>query len=102
MKHFDNFQAYRKDKFARLGIFDRTFKPWKKWEDVSLTDLCPCRTCDISKELSTNCHYYQMSGGAAEELTKKCDCCPEHAQWMMDVIEKLRWYEEHDERLKGD
>lgn len=41
MKQFKDYREYRKDVFERVSTFDSTFKPWKKWQDVSLTDLCP-------------------------------------------------------------
>lgn len=106
MKQFETFINYQKYVSANLGIFARTFTPWVKWEDVCLSDLCPCKDCYIQKELSDNGHYYQMSEGAAEELTKPCKNCVEHIQWTAECLEKLKWYEEHDERLdsnkKGD
>lgn len=100
MKHFDNFQEYRKDIFERVGVFDRTFKPWKKWQDVRLMSVSPCRDCHIPIKITDNCHYYQMCYGAEEELIKKCNTCPERLMWLIDVIEKLKWYEEQDTRLK--
>lgn len=102
MKHFKNFKEYQKDIFTRLNQFTRAFKPWKKWEDVNLTELNPCRKCNISKELHNNSHYYQMSGGAEEELTKPCACCMDKTLWNIECFEKLVWYEDHDERLKED
>lgn len=102
MKHFKAFKEYMDDATARLCIFDRTFKPWKKWENVNLTNLNPCKDCPISKELSENGHYYQICGGALEDLTQSCHGCSVHARWTLDVVQKLKWYEEQDKRLKGD
>lgn len=99
MRHFETFKDYQNYNYANVAVFARTFKPWKKWEDVCLSDLCPCNGCDISKELSDNSRYYQMSEGAAEELTKPCKKCHAYLQWTMECLEKLKWYEEHDERL---
>lgn len=102
MKHFETFNECMDDAFARLSTFERTFEPWKKWENVNLTNLNPCKDCSISKELGENGHYYQMSGAAMEDLTQSCHVCALHALWTLNVIEKLKWYEEQDKRLKGD
>lgn len=84
-----------------LSKFDKIFRPWKKWENVKLTDECPCLKCDITKQRIDNCYYYMMSSGAEEELTEKCEHCIDKTIWTVDCLQKLQWYEDHDERLKS-
>lgn len=100
MKQFKSFKEYQKDIFTRLTAFTRTFKPWEKWQDVNLTELNPCKNCAISKELIDNSHYFQLSGGAAEELTESCKHCEDRMLWTIECCQKLQWYETYDERLK--
>lgn len=95
-----DYKTYRKDTFERFNQFDRTFKPSKKWQDVKLSDICPCNTCYVHKEYIDRRYEFMMSEGADEELVKKCKHCIDDTLWAMECIEKLKWYEEHDERLK--
>lgn len=92
--------AYRKDTFKRLSQFDIAFKPWKKWQDVNLSDLCPCNNCEVSKELHVRQYEVQMSGGLQEEITKTCEYCIDIVLWRTECLEKLAWYEDKDDRLK--
>lgn len=95
-----NYQEYRKDTFKRLNQFDMTFKPWKKWENVKLSDMCPCNTCEVHKELRARQYEVQMSGGLQEEITEPCGHCIDSVLWKIECIEKLAWYEDKDEKLK--
>lgn len=97
-----DYKTYRKETFKELDNFDRTFHPWKKWENVKLTDICPCYTCEVKKELKSRQYEVMMSGGLQEEITKPCKNCIDGTLWQMDCIEKLKWYEDNDERLKKD
>lgn len=101
MKQFKTFKEYQEYIRSNISVFDRAFKPWRKWEDTCLSELCPCKDCDISKEIRNNNHYYQMSGGAEEELTKPCKSCLAAIQWETECLGKLKWYETHDDKLKG-
>ena len=95
-----DFKTYRKNISKRVDMFDMTFNPWKKWQDVKLSDICPCNTCEVEKELIARQYEVQMSGGLQEEITEPCKHCIDGALWKMDCIEKLAWYEDNDERLK--
>lgn len=95
-----DYKTYRKETFARVNQFDRTFKPWKKWQDVRLSDISPCSTCEVNKELIARQYEVQMSSGLQEEITKPCEHCIDSILWKMECIEKLAWYEDNDERLK--
>lgn len=95
-----DYKTYREDAFKRVGSFDRAFKPWKMWENVKLSDICPCHTCDVQKELIARQYEVQMSGGLQEEITKPCEKCMDKILWSMDCISKLGWYEDNDERFK--
>ena len=88
-----DYKSYRKENFEKLSQFNRTFMPWKKWQNVKLSDLCPCDTCDVQKECMDRRYEFMMSEGADEELTKKCLRCVDALNWQMECIEKLRWYE---------
>jgi hypothetical protein len=94
------YQEYRKDTFERLSKFDIAFKPWKKWENVKLSDMCPCNSCEINKEVMSRQHEIQMSGGLLEEITEPCGHCMDSTLWKMECIEKLGWYEDKDERFR--
>ena len=89
-----------KENISKVNSFDKAFKPWKKWQDVKLSDICPCSTCSVSKELEARQYEVQMSGGLQEEITKPCEHCMDVLLWKMDCIEKLKWYEDKDDHLK--
>lgn len=95
-----DYKSYRKECFSKLNNFDRTFKPWKKWQNVKLSDISPCSTCEVSKELIARQYEVQMSGGLQEEIMQPCEHCLDNVLWRIECIEKLKWYEENDERLK--
>ena len=96
-----DYKTYRKDTFKRVNQFDMSFKPWKKWQNVKLSDICPCKTCEVHKELIARQYEVQMSGGLQEKITEPCEHCMDNAPWTMECIEKLGWYEDNDERLKN-
>ena len=95
-----DYKTYRKDTFKRVDKFDMSFKPWKKWQNVKLSDICPCNVCEVNKELRVRQYEVQMSGGLQEEITKPCEKCMDIILWRMECIEKLAWYEDNDERFK--
>lgn len=95
-----DYKTYREDAFKRVNSFDRAFKPWKKWQDVKLTDICPCNTCAVHKELHARSYEVQMSGGLQEEITEPCKKCIDSILWKIECIEKLGWYEDNDDHLK--
>lgn len=95
-----DYKTYRKDTFERLNQFDMTFKPWKKWQNVKLSDICPCNTCKVNEEIKARQYEVMMSGGLQEEITEPCRHCTEATIWKMECIEKLGWYEDNDDRLK--
>lgn len=87
------YKTYREENVKNLSQFDRAFKPWKKWQNVKLSDVCPCDTCDVEKERMARKYEFMMSEGADKKLAKKCLCCIDALNWQMECIEKLRWYE---------
>jgi hypothetical protein len=95
-----DFKTYMKDTYKNVGSFDRAFKPWVKWQNIKLSDICPCNTCEVSKELRKRQYEVQMSGGLQEEITKTCEHCIDNVLWRTECLEKLAWYENKDERLK--
>ena len=96
-----DYKTYHKDTFKKVNKFDMVFKPWKKWRDVKLSDICPCNTCEVHKELIARQYEVQMSGGLLEEITEPCGHCMDSLLWKAECIEKLAWYEDNDERLKN-
>ena len=96
-----DFKTYMKDTYENVNNFSRVFKPWLKWQDVKLSDICPCNTCEVSRELKARQYEVQMSGGLQEEITKPCKDCMDSLLWKMECIEKLHWYEDNDERLNN-
>lgn len=96
-----DYKTYRKDTFKRVNQFNMSFKPWKKWQNVKLSDICPCKTCEVHKELIARQYEVQMSGGLQEKIMKPCEHCLDATLWTMECIEKLGWYENNDERLKN-
>ena len=95
-----DYKTYRKEIFEKVNQFDMAFKPWKKWQDVKLTDICPCNNCEVNKKLIARQYEVQISDGLQEEITKPCEHCMDRVLWEMECLEKLKWYEDNDERLK--
>lgn len=95
-----DYNTYRKETLERLSPFEIAFRPHKKWQDVKLSELCPCYTCKVHKEIIARQYEIQMSGGLDEELSKPCKHCSMHMLWETECLEKLYWYEKNDERLK--
>ena len=95
-----DYKTYREDVYYRVNSFERTFKPWKKWENVKLSDLSPCNTCAVHKELIARQYEVQLSCGVQEELMEPCGHCLDATLWKIECLEKLGWYENKDERLK--
>lgn len=80
--------------------FNKVFHPEKQWQHKSLINERPCNYCDVQKEYIDNRYLYMMSEGSDQELAEKCKHCIQYINWNMDCIQKLKWYEENDERLK--
>lgn len=97
-----DWKEYQKNKFKNVGSFSSIFKPWKKWQNVKLSDISPCNTCEVYKELISRQYEVQMSGGLQEEIMQPCEYCLDNILWKIECIEKLKWYEDNDERLKQD
>ena len=95
-----DYKTYRKEIFKKVNQFDMTFNPEKKWQNVKLSDISPCSTCKVNKELIARQYEVQMSGGLQEEITKPCEHCMDALLYQKECIEKLAWYENNDKRLK--
>lgn len=94
-----NYKIYRKEIFERINQFDMAFKPWKKWQDVKLTDMCPCSVCGTYEDYKEIALYGNIAERQYTELPDSCPCM-DKLFWEMECIEKLKWYEGNDERLK--
>jgi hypothetical protein len=93
------YQDYRIHIFKGLNAFDRIFHPEKKWRDVKLSDLCPCKDCDVYKEYEEKALYGSVAERQYAEFPDTCPCM-DKIQWDMECMEKFAWYENNDERLK--
>lgn len=80
--------------------FDKIFHPEIKWKDKRLTDCNPCMTCEVRKEYEKYLPQIAMSEGFANDIIENCDVCAKHILWVTGCLQKLKWYEDNDERLK--
>lgn len=80
--------------------FDKAFHPEQKWQHIKLSDCSPCKDCEAQKERIDNRYLHMMSMGSDDHLVEQCRHCIKHILWVMDCVQKLKWYEGHDERLK--
>ena len=94
-----DYKTYRKEIFKKVNEFDRTFKPWKKWQDIKLLNICPCSTCDTYKDYEAKALYGNIAERQYVELPDSCPCL-DRLLWDVECFEKLKWYEDNDERLK--
>ena len=94
-----DYKTYRKHTFEKLSQFARTFKPWMKFQNVNLSDICPCYNCDIYADYTERAVYGNIAERQYAELPDSCPCI-DKIHWQMECIEKLAWYEDNDERLK--
>lgn len=95
-----DYKAYREYVSERVNGFDKAFKPWKKWQNVKLTDICPCSNCDTYKDYEIKALYGNIAERQYAELPDSCPCVWK-LTWQMECMEKLAWYEKNDERLKN-
>ena len=95
-----DYKTYRKEIFKRVNQFDMAFKPWKKWQDVKLMDICPCNNCVTYKEYEEKALYGNIAERHYAELPNSCPCLDKLC-WQIDCMQKLIWYEDNDERLKN-
>lgn len=93
-----DYKTYRKETFKKVNQFDMAFKPWKKWQDVKLMDMCPCNNCDTYKDYEAKAIYGTIAERQYAELPDSCPCI-DKLHWEMECFEKLKWYEDNDERL---
>lgn len=80
--------------------FDKVFHPEIEWQDVKLSDQCPCTNCEVTKERDKYLHQIAMSEGWDKEFTEKCKSCASYWLWFGKCVQKLKWYENSDERFK--
>ena len=80
--------------------FNDIFHPEKNWENKCLTASCPCDTCDVFKEYEMKARYGTTAERQFAELPDSCASCIKKLLWRVNCMQKLRWYEAHDERLK--
>jgi hypothetical protein len=82
--------------------FDKVFHPEEKWQNVKLSDCNPCVHCEVAREYSKYKQQIMMSEGFADDIiAHKCNMCMKHITWRVDCFQKLRWYEDNDERLNS-
>ena len=83
-----------------VSRFDKIFKPWKKWQDIKLTNMCPCKECETYIEYEMKALYGNIAERQYAELPDGCRICIDRINWEMDCMAKLNWYEDHDDTLK--
>jgi hypothetical protein len=72
--------------------FDEIINPEEKWGSTKLSDKNPCVHCEVTRE------YRKF---ADETIICKCNMCMKYIAWKVDCFQKLKWYEDNDERLKS-
>ena len=80
--------------------FDKIFHPELRWENRKLTDACPCRVCETFKDYEEKALYGSVAERQYATLPENCEFCMPKINWQTDCMTKLRWYEDHDERLR--
>lgn len=83
--------------------FDATFRPWKKWQDKKLTAMNPCDKCEVHRDWLNRAIYGSPAEREDAVMTVPTECkgCVDKVIWQADCLQKLKWYEDQDERLKG-
>lgn len=94
-----DYKEYRKNIFKNVNQFDRIFHPEIKWQNVKLSDMCPCDNCETYKDYHDKALYGNIAERQYAELPDTCPCMDKIC-WDMEVTEKFSWYERNDERLK--
>lgn len=74
----------------------------KKWEKLRLSTINPCSHCDALKRFMKEHDPYMITGEDAAKFAERCNDCTDYILWRNACFKKLAWYEENDERLKGD
>lgn len=82
-----------------MTSFDEVFKPERKWQDKRLSGNSPCNSCDTYKAYERKALYGTIAERPYAALPKSCNTCIPKLRWQMDCMSKLKWYEDHDERL---
>lgn len=83
-----------------MSSFDDTFRPWKKLIDKKISDMNPCRECDIYEQYIEVAMYGSIAERQELSLPDTCRTCIKRTLWQMDCLHKLQWYEDNDPRLK--
>lgn len=84
-----------------LVDFNKVFHPEIKWKNKRLTSNSPCNNCEVYKEYHDKALYGNFAERQYVSLLKSCKTCIPQITWQMDCINKLQWYEDNDENLKG-
>lgn len=81
--------------------FDKVFHPEKKWLDKKITDMRPCNSCEVYEDYNIRAIYGSIAERQYVERPEECRSCLKYIFWQADCLAKLSWYENNDERLKG-
>lgn len=84
-----------------LASFIDTFHPEHKLKDKRLTNNSPCNECKTYKEYMQKITYGNIAERCYSSLPDSCKSCIKRANYEIDCMNKLRWYEDHDGRLKN-
>lgn len=82
--------------------FNTVFHPEKKWMYKSLIKSSPCNDCATYKEYEHKAIFGTIAERQYAELPDSCDRCLKRLLWLNDCLEKLAWYERHDDYLTDD
>lgn len=78
--------------------FKRAFKRIDDLKNIKVIDNCPCRICEYKKEYHLK--WDKIPNYWERPEIKECNSCTKYANYLMDVQEKLKWYEDNDNNLK--
>ncbi len=81
------------------GKFQDVFCPWRAYENKSVLDDSPCRSCSVPEWCREN-EAHRLVEGSNDLIATKCTNCLQRTKWLNICLSKLEWYEENDPRLK--
>lgn len=80
--------------------FNSIFHPEIEFENIKLTDLNPCRKCKVYKDYEERATYGTIAERQYACLPDSCRVCKDKLLWEIQCMDKLKWYEDNDQKLK--
>lgn len=86
-----------------LANFDEVFNPWERLKNTKLTDHDPCKNCKVHTQWLKEAMYGSPAQreNASRSAPEECGKCKDRIIWTIDCIQKLKMYEDRDERLSN-